>query len=274
MERLYWNNDWKFAETWEEAMKEAVYPENEMEDVRLPHTCKELPYHYFDEHAYQMLCGYRRHFMALEAWQGKSVELTFEGVAHDAVVYVNGTEVKAHHCGYTAFSVELAKYLKYGEDNVLAVRVDSRENLNIPPFGYAIDYMTFGGMYREVYVQVRNKTHLADVFVKPQIHPLQVTTEITVQNISDGITLQQEIRKKGEGAYSLLGQKPVKQTNVQTVFPVQEICLWEPENPHLYEIRTSLWENGEMIDVRVDITGFREAGFRKDGFYLLTAMKI
>lgn len=92
--------------------------------------------------------------------------------------------------------VELAKYLKYGEDNVLAVRVDSRENLNIPPFGYAIDYMTFGGMYREVYVQVRNKTHLADVFVKPQIHPLQVTTEITVQNISDGITLQQEIRKK------------------------------------------------------------------------------
>lgn len=40
MERLYWNNDWKFAETWEEAMKEAVYPENEMEDVRLPHTCK------------------------------------------------------------------------------------------------------------------------------------------------------------------------------------------------------------------------------------------
>lgn len=97
MERLYWNNDWKFAETWEEAMKEAVYPENEMEDVRLPHTCKELPYHYFDEHAYQMLCGYRRHFMALEAWQGKSVELTFEGVAHDAVVYVNGTEVKAHH---------------------------------------------------------------------------------------------------------------------------------------------------------------------------------
>ena len=268
MERLYWNNDWKFAETWEEAMKEAVYPENKMEDVRLPHTCKELPYHYFDEHAYQMLCGYRRHFMAPEAWQGKSVELTFEGVAHDAVVYVNGTEVKAHHCGYTAFSVELAKYLKYGEDNVLAVRVDSRENLNIPPFGYAIDYMTFGGMYREVYVQVRNKTHLADVFVKSQIHPLQVTTEITVQNISDGITLQQEIRKKGEGAYSPLGKKPVKQANVQTVFPVQEICLWEPENPHLYEIRTSLWKNGEMIDARVDITGFREAGFRKDGFYL------
>lgn len=90
------------------------------------------------------------------------------------------------------------------------MRVDSRENLNIPPFGYAIDYMTFGGMYREVYVQVRNKTHLADVFIKPQIHPLQVTTEITVQNISDGITLQQEIRKKGEGAYRSPGKKAGK----------------------------------------------------------------
>ena len=38
MERLYWNNDWKFAETWEEAMKEAVYPENEMEDVWISQT--------------------------------------------------------------------------------------------------------------------------------------------------------------------------------------------------------------------------------------------
>lgn len=97
--------------------------------------------------------------------------------------------------------------------------------MNIPPFGYAIDYMTFGGMYREVYVQVRNKTHLADVFIKPQIHPLQVTTEITVQNISDGITLQQEIRKKAR-VHTVPGKKPVKQTNMQTVFPVQEIRLW------------------------------------------------
>lgn len=268
MERLYWNNDWKFSGVWKDTMKEAVYLENDMGEVRLPHTCRELAYHYFDEHAYQMLCGYRRHFVAPEAWRGKSVELTFEGVAHDAVVYVNGTEVKAHHCGYTAFSMELGEFLKYGEDNVLAVRVDSREDLNIPPFGYAIDYMTFGGIYREVYVQVRNKTHLADVFLKPQIHPQQLTSEITVQGDCKGVTVQQAIRKRGQGDFSLLGEKKLQKQNVQTVFPANGIVLWEPEYPQLYEIRTQLWKENEMLDERVDITGFREAVFRKDGFYL------
>lgn len=268
MERLYWNNDWKFSGVWKDTMKEAVYPENDMEEVRLPHTCRELAYHYFDEHAYQMLCGYRRHFVAPETWRGKSVELTFEGVAHDSVVYVNGREVKTHHCGYTAFSMELGEFLKYGEDNVLAVRVDSREDLNIPPFGYAIDYMTFGGIYREVYVQVRNKTHLADVFLKPQIHPQQLTSEITVQGDCKGVTVQQAIRKRGQGDFSLLGEKKLQKQNVQTVFPANGIVLWEPEYPQLYEIRTQLWKENEMLDERVDITGFREAVFRKDGFYL------
>lgn len=268
MERLYWNNDWKFSGVWKDTMKEAVYPENDMEEVRLPHTCRELAYHYFDEHAYQMLCGYRRHFVAPEAWRGKSVELTFEGVAHDSFVYVNGREVKTHHCGYTAFSMELGEFLKYGEDNVLAVRVDSREDLNIPPFGYAIDYMTFGGIYREVYVQVRNKTHLADVFLKPQIHPQQLTSEITVHGDCKGVTVQQAIRKRGQGDFSLLGEKKLQKQNVQTVFPANGIVLWEPEYPQLYEIRTQLWKENEMLDERVDITGFREAVFRKDGFYL------
>lgn len=268
MERLYWNNDWKFSGVWKDTMKEAVYPENDMEEVRLPHTCRELAYHYFDEHAYQMLCGYRRHFVAPEAWRGKSVELTFEGVAHDSAVYVNGREVKTHHCGYTAFSMELGEFLKYGEDNVLAVRVDSRENLNIPPFGYAIDYMTFGGIYREVYVQVRNKTHLADVFLKPQIHPQQLTSEITVQGDCKGVTVQQAIRKRGQGDFSLLGERKLQKQTVQTVFPANGIVLWEPEHPQLYEIRTQLWKENEMLDERVDIAGFREAKFGADGFYL------
>ena len=89
MGRLYWNNDWKFAETWEEAMKEAVYPENEMEDVRLPHTCKELPYHYFDEHAYQMLCGYRRHFMAPPAGVARAQIHSSEFVIYLSFLYIS-----------------------------------------------------------------------------------------------------------------------------------------------------------------------------------------
>lgn len=47
-----------------------------------------------------------------------------------------------------------------GDKNILTIRVDSRENLNIPPFGFVVDYMTYGGLYREVWLDVKEKHYL------------------------------------------------------------------------------------------------------------------
>ena len=151
-ERIYLNNDWKFAEQFEASMTEAAYDDSVMQNVRLPHTCKETPLHYFDEHCYQMVSGYRRVIEAEEAWKGKKILLTIDGAAHDSEVFLNGDKVGEHHCGYTAFTMDISGVLRYGEKNILVVKVDSREDLNIPPFGYVIDYMTYGGIYRDVYL--------------------------------------------------------------------------------------------------------------------------
>ena len=94
---------------------------------------------------------------------------TFEGIAHEAQVFLNGERIGEHHCGYTAFSIDISKNCESGKKNVLTVRVDSRENLNIPPFGYVIDYMTYGGIYREAYVDLKNETYLADIFLHSEI---------------------------------------------------------------------------------------------------------
>ena len=138
-ERIYLNNDWKFAEQFEASMTEAAYDDSTMQNVRLPHTCKETPLHYFDEHCYQMVSGYRRVIEAEEAWKGKKILLTIDGAAHDSEVFLNGDKVGEHHCGYTAFTMDISGVLRYGEKNILAVKVDSREDLNIPPFGYVRD---------------------------------------------------------------------------------------------------------------------------------------
>lgn len=42
------------------------------------------------------------------------------------------------------------------------VKVDSRESVNIPPFGFVIDYMTYGGLYREVWLDIQEKTYLKE----------------------------------------------------------------------------------------------------------------
>ena len=153
-QKIYLSEDWLFNENFQEGMTATEYPEETLQPVRIPHTCKETPFHYFDESLYQMVSGYRRHLHIPTEWQGKRILLTFEGAGHDSTVYLNGSKVGEHHCGYTAFTVDLSAYANYGQDNVLCVRLDSREDLNVPPFGYVIDYMTYGGIYRDVYLSL------------------------------------------------------------------------------------------------------------------------
>ena len=167
--RIYLNNDWFFSESFEDPMKDIGYVTDSMTRVRIPHTVKETPLHYFDEHEYQMISGYIRTLEVLKEWKGKVLLLTFEGVAHCCEVYVNGEFVGEHRCGYTAFTTDISDAVRYGEENIITVKVDSRESLNQPPFGFVIDYMTFGGIYRDVYISVSERAYIDDSFVYSEI---------------------------------------------------------------------------------------------------------
>ena len=163
-ERIYWNKGWMFATQFSEELLTKDFS-GEVTEVTLPHTVAETPFHYFDESIYQMVSGYRKTFMPEDGWKEKQVLLTIEAAGHRAEVFLNGTKITEHFCGYTAFTVDLAPQLIFGEENVLVVKVDSRETINVPPFGKVIDYMTYGGLYREVYLDILDKTCIEDIFV-------------------------------------------------------------------------------------------------------------
>ena len=272
-ERIYLNNDWKFAEQFEASMTEAAYDDSTMQNVRLPHTCKETPLHYFDEHCYQMISGYRRVIEAEKAWEGKKILLTIDGAAHDSEVFLNGEKVGEHHCGYTAFTMDISGVLRYGEKNILVVKVDSREDLNIPPFGYVIDYMTYGGIYRDVYLDIKNKDHIEDIFIRTDIGQMddqnaELISEVTVQRTQEGLFLKQSLKNKKTGEYRPLGESEISGTSMQLSYPVENVILWDLEHPELYEVKTELICDGKLMDERIDRIGFRRAEFKKDGFYL------
>lgn len=69
----------------------------------------------FDESSYQMVCCYRKHFFAPEEWKDQTVIVTFEGIAHEAQVFLNGERIGEHHCGYTAFSIDISKNCESGQ---------------------------------------------------------------------------------------------------------------------------------------------------------------
>ena len=112
-ERIYLNNGWKFQEVFETAMTESGFDTSKMQEVRIPHTVKETPLHYFDEHVYQMVSGYRKMLFIPKEWHEKTLLLTLDGAAHSSEVFVNGIKAGEHHCGYTAYTVDITPYVVF-----------------------------------------------------------------------------------------------------------------------------------------------------------------
>lgn len=284
MGRVYLNEEWKYTEKYSDML---LYPEindEDMVDVRLPHTCKELPYNCFDENEYQMVCGYRRTIRVQEAWKGKTLLFTCEGAGHETELYINGQKVYTHSCGYTAFTVDVTKYLLYGQANIVVLKVDTRESLNIPPFGFVIDYMTFGGVYREVYLDVVENTYIKDVFVKAEAAKsgkadLKCQVEVSEDTIEKNMTIRGFINRKDTKACpdktdaAILPIRVFDEAIVKTTFNLQgianDVLNWHVNHPYLYELTLELVDAEDNVkDTRTVTFGFRSVEFKADGFYL------
>lgn len=280
-ERIYLNDKWRFTEKYTDEMLKPEYDACELTEVRLPHTVKETPFNCFDEHIYQMVSGYVRKFRAPKEWNGKCVLLTIDGAAHKCEVYVNGKKAGEHNNGYTAFTVDISEFLKLDSENTLVVKLDSNESLNIPPFGFVIDYMTYGGLYREVWLDVKEKNYISDVFVHSTVDaaageavdvstPQSVTliSEIEVNDFTEGLSIRQSIRKCGTEKFEPLTEEKLSGGKLQIENTLSDIMLWDTESPAFYEIKTELINNENVLDEKTIKTGFRKAEFKSDGFYL------
>ena len=264
------NNGWEFAEAFTEAALTDPHA-GDFVPVRLPHTCAETPYDYFDESVYQMDCLYRRTLTVPESWAGKSILLTFGAAGHCARVYLDGELIFEHRCGYTAFTVDLTGRAIPGRTHLLAVRVDSRETLDQPPFGFVIDYMTYGGLYREAWLEVKESAHIADVFARPRVDGT-VESDVLCRGLADGTydvrqALRLERDEPGRCTVSVSGTGQAE-TCVPVTMKASDIRLWDIDRPILYTLTTELLRNGEVLDRHTVRIGFREIRFEADGFYL------
>ncbi|MBR6917478.1 MAG: hypothetical protein IKN38_04770, partial [Clostridia bacterium] len=237
MERIPLNFGWEFVfEYTDEFLSGNVC---QTENVDLPHTVATTPYDYFDESVYQTVSGYRKTVDVPADWAGKRVFIFVGAAAHKAEVFVNGELIYTHLCGYTAFRVELTDHIKPGGKFVVALKVDSRETLDVPPFGNVVDYMTYGGIYREVYIEVAEKTYIEDVFVTAHI-PEGVRYEEGADVTFTG-RITAKLKTDGDGADGVELTVGAKDGGIlaQKVFPVsEELSLdvpapgpWPPGDP-------------------------------------------
>ena len=145
--------------------------ESAFERVELPHANIVLKRHKGEDFltdigSYRFVSWYRRHFRLTREQSMGRVSVEFEGVATVAAVYVNGKLAGEHKGGYTGFELDITELLNpAGEDNLIAVRVDSRRRPDVPPEGGNVDYCVFGGIVRNVRLHVYDSLNISDIFV-------------------------------------------------------------------------------------------------------------
>ena len=268
------NDGWLFAERYEEGMERALTDESAFVPVRIPHTSRELPLNNFDERESQLISCYRRH-IRVSPQSGRRVFLHFEGVMAAAKVFFNGKMLTEHLGGYTPFTCELTG-LVTGGDDVLAVVADATERSDIPPFGYVIDYLTYGGIYREVWLEETAEVYLQNAHAKPVKagNGWQVEAEVYLDNLL-GASGAAELSLSLSGTEGDAGQhkqaielSEEKQQIVTVSFAAGDVHLWELEQPNLYDLTISLLREEKSTDVFSCRIGFREARFTPEGFFL------
>ncbi|PAW79759.1 MAG: hypothetical protein B9S32_00080 [Verrucomicrobia bacterium Tous-C9LFEB] len=245
--------------------------------VSLPHTNVELPYHNFSEKEFAFVSWYCKTLKIPASLRGRRLFLDFDGVMTAATLYVNGHAAGSEHRGgFTPFSYEITALVHFGEDNLIEVRVDSSERSDIPPFGGMVDFLTFGGIYREVHLRAVAPVYICNLFAKPgnALSPQKrLDVDVRLANTTDraqthNLTIAL-CRMSGEVLHtqrrSVALPAQAETTVTLALESLSNIELWDIDQPTLYQVRATL-DQGDALSTRI---GFRQAEFRDDGVFYL-----
>jgi beta-galactosidase len=274
---IHLNNNWFYKPHYERGLENLISIEG-FERVNLPHSNIELPYNYFDEKKFQFISCYKYPLSIPEEFKGKVIYIHFEGVMAFAQVYLNGAFLGEHKGGYTPFDIRIDEVYDWNIDNnMLTVVVDSTEREDIPPFGGQIDYLTYGGIYREVYLGAYDHIFIKNVKVETEgiiEEEKSIRLKIYINNVNhqngEAVFNVKINEKCGKEVYQGSFKEKIEVNENFYEFNIKglkDIKLWDVDNPNLYEITVSLNING-CSDEYTDVFGFREAKFTPEGFYL------
>lgn len=255
------------------------------EKVTIPHTAQIEPL--VVNNQWQGDCWYQKTFDFTKT-DGKAF-LYFEGIMHEAWVWVNGTFVAHHQGGYLPFTLDATKFVQ-DRNNSIIIKVNNSDNPQIPPGKTlkTLDFNYYGGMYRNVYLIQTNKTYITDAVHANEVNGGGILVhfdEISKEKANGLIKIhlknddsktkkvKAEIHfKNGDEKISFTSDEisiePNSEASISQNIEVKNPKLWGIENPNLYEVEVNLISENQIIDSQIIKTGIRKAELKADGFYL------
>ena len=212
---------------------------------------------------------YRKTFKLNEKDLKKNVRVTFDGVYMDSQVYVNGQLVGHYPNGYNQFSYDITKYLhKDGRENVIAVHAVNKQPSS--------RWYSGSGIYRDVTLQVTDKVHVeknGTTILTPKLKEQQhgkVETHVAskIVNTDDKdhelVAEYQIVERGGQAVTGLVRTasrtlKAHESTSLDAILEVEQPKLWTVLNdkPALYELVTRVYRDGQLVDAKKDLFGYR-----------------
>lgn len=158
------NPAWRFFKGKVSGAERTDFDDKDWQLVNLPNGIELLPAEASGCINYQGEVWYRKHFTVGENEKAKRWILHFEGIMGKSKVWINGTLIKESVCGYLPLVIDVTRYLKKGDDNVVTVWADNSDDPNYPP-GKAqdvLDFTYFGGIYRDAWLYGTNSIFITD----------------------------------------------------------------------------------------------------------------
>lgn len=207
--------------------------------------------------------SYRKEIVISSSWSGKEIIAHFGSVTSNMKLWVNGKFVGYSEDSKLEAEFNLTKYLKPGK-NLIAFQVFRWCDGS---YLEDQDFWRFTGVGRSCYLYARNKNHIKDIHVTPDL----------VNNYKDGqLNINLEVVGKSQVKLALedengnvITEKNVSgASSLSTILEVQNPLKWTAETPHLYRLTASLLSNGKILEVLALKVGFRKVEIKNAQLYV------
>lgn len=219
---------------------------------------------------------YRRKFTVPRNWGKQRVLLHFGAVDFEATAWVNGLEVGQHRGGYDPFSFDITGALKAVGLNEMVVSVWDPTDAGTQARGkqvrkpdQGIFYTSTTGIWQTVWLEPVPEISIENLKLTPDIDGGVLRVTVQARGASDGAQVEvisTDLRRRAAGSEIREGQivRARGKAGAEIIMLIQNVRLWSPDDPFLYDLRVTLVENGRKIDSVKSYFGMRKISLGKD----------
>jgi len=246
---------------------------SDIREIEVPSCWEEV------EKNYEGVVYYRKKFVIPADWEGKIIHINFDAVNYVAECWLNNHVIDYHEGGFTPFSFRIDKSVKFGEENVLTMRVvgpiilsdkriDNMGRQETPQWRGGIT----GGIWQPVSISATGAMRIEDVYLETNIHKKTASFTINLENNNinsskaelhltiaspEGVVLAEKV--------AILSLTPGK-NKTTWVLDLPDMQLWSTDHPYLYRTKMELRSDGELADIWEHKFGMREFTIRDNKF--------